>query len=262
MPVEQKGTEVLVGKFGKIGALAVEVFHQVLFLAGQEERQRFLDRVHVQPLDQLQAELGVVEVAVSELRQARRQDFAVVTQQREVIVTAVAGKEHVGPIVDTMGGQQVGELQAAAGKAAEDFLLGVEKLCPGAIVGEPEADESVVNQALEIGRNRLLELIDRQVGGVVDTGQGAIVLGRLLLFGLIVVELEDEKRFTGKGPQEIAENAGDAVGAAKGGQAIGIRGIFQEGINVAFPLLFVCAPAHRGPGTNPERVICKSLQRS
>jgi len=63
--------------------------------------------------------------------------------------------------------EQIHDADMVTGKAGQDLFLGIEKLHADLVVGQPETDKAVVDQALEVRAHQGQQFICRQIGRII-----------------------------------------------------------------------------------------------
>jgi hypothetical protein len=174
------------------------------------------------------------------------------TEEGEMVVAKVSREREVFFVLQSMTGQEVGEAQVIVGKTGHDILLRAEHFNAGAVAGETEADETVMDQSGQIRENDIDDLPGREVIGLVDARQGFLRAGgRLFLF----IKFKNEKGFLRQEAGEVLKETGEFPGSQHRRQAIGVRRIFQSFEKITFFQQGTAQALRIRPGTQAERKV-------
>jgi hypothetical protein len=177
---------------------------------------------------------------------------AVMAQQGEMIVAEVGGEREMFLVLQPVAGKKMGEAQVIVGKTGNDLLFRAEHFDAGAVAGEAETDEAVMNQAGKIGENNFDDLPGREIVGIVDVRQGLVRVANRFF---TIIEFKDEKGFIRDEPGEILEKIGKFSRSQHGGQAKSVRRIFQSFEKIAFFEQGAAQSLGIRPGAQAERKV-------
>ncbi len=259
VPVEKDGSEVLAGDLGKIRMLGKAGFDLVLLPARQEKRESLFDRIHAELVDQLAAEAGKVELRAAHPGKLLRQAVTVVTEQREVVMAEVGMEGHLSGMLDPEAVQLIHGADMVVGEAGENLLFRIEDFRAGAVVGQAEADETVMDQTVDVGLERREQLVDRQVRRVEDIRDRRFPLADRLL---VAVVLEDQEGFIDPLAAELVKKLRYFRRCRGNGEPVGIGRVFQQREGIAFPERFFQPAQFPVPEFNAERQFKRSLRQT
>jgi hypothetical protein len=239
VPVEEQVAEILFRIVLELLAGGEDLLDQVLLLFGEEEDHAVVHRIHLEEVDQVGAELLGVEFGVREFSQTGRQCPPGRGGQGQVVVGEFVGIDQSRVKGDVVAGHHVHDLDMVTGEAGQHLVFRIEKLHAVAVVGHPEADKAVVDQARQKGFDILQKFLGLQIGGI----EGGRLPG--VLAGVALVAFEDEEDLLGDEAAEVTEQAGNAGGTGHGAEEETAVGVLQGGKGIPCPKFFPAAKTER-----------------
>ena len=151
-----------------------------------------------------------------------------------------------------MAGQEMGEAQVIVGKAGNDILLRAEHFDAGAVTGETETDETVMNQPGQIGEDNVDNLAGGEIVRIINPRLRFLSAGDGLFF---LIKFENEKGFIREETGEVLKETGKFTCSQHRRQPKSVRRIFQSFKQIAFFQQGAAQSLWIRPGTQAERKV-------